>query len=139
VPVGRALLAKRLPQILEDADNMLSVRLRRLLQRLRSRLRSLDTEVNELTELLRENAVESELCRRAITVPGVGPIVSTALVAAVNNARAFARGRDMAAWLGLVPRRKSTGARLHWGASASAATHTLDSCSFRGRRLYTPI
>lgn len=60
VPIGRALLAKRLPQILEDAENALSVRLRALLQRLRSRWRSLDVEVEELTRLLSEHAAESE-------------------------------------------------------------------------------
>jgi transposase len=102
VPIGRALFARRLPEVLADAENALSVRLRSLLQRLRARWLLIDVEIVEMTALLTEHAEESELCRRAITVPGVGPIVSTALVAAVNNARVFAHGRDMAAWLGLI-------------------------------------
>jgi transposase len=138
VPVGRALLAKRLPQILEDADNNLSVRLRALLQRLRSRWRSLDVEVDELTTLLHGHAAESELCRRAITVPGVGPIVSTALVAAVNNARVFARSRDMAAWLGLVPRQYSTGGKTTLGRISKRGNAYLRQLFIQGAQaLYT--
>ena len=138
VPIGRALLAKRLPQILEDAENALSVRLRALLQRLRSRWRSLDVEVEELTTLLSEHAAESELCRRAITVPGVGPIVSTALVAAVNNARVFARGRDMAAWLGLVPRQHSTGGKTTLGRISKRGNAYLRQLFIQGAQaLYT--
>ena len=138
VPIGRAPLAKRLPQILEDADNNLSVRLRALLQRLRSRWRSLDVEVEELTTLLHGHAAESELCRRAITVPGVGPIVSTALVAAVNNARVFARGRDMAAWLGLVPRQHSTGGKTTLGRISKRGNAYLRQLFIQGAQaLYT--
>ncbi len=138
IPIGRALLARRLPEILEDAENTLSVRLRALLQRLRSRWRSLDVEIAELTALLTEHAAESELCRRAITVPGVGPIVSTALVAAVNDAHAFARGRDMAAWLGLVPRQHSTGGKTTLGRISKRGNAYLRQLFIQGAQaLYT--
>lgn len=115
IPIGRVVFAKRLPDILEDAENELSVRMRALLKRLRARWLRLDVEIDEVTTLLIEHVKESELCRRAITVPGVGPIVSTAVIAAVGNARAFRRGRDMAAWLGLVPRQHSTGGKTTLG------------------------
>jgi len=115
IATGRALFARRLPAILEDADNGLSIRLRALLDTLRHRWRTLDSEIQTMTDLLNEQARRSELCVRASTVPGVGPIVSTALVAAVGNARAFGRGRDMAAWLGLVPRQYSTGGKSTLG------------------------
>jgi len=138
IPIGRALLARRLPEILEDAENTLSVRLRALLQRLRSRWRSLDVEIAELTALLTEHAAESELCRRAITVPGVGPIVSTALVAAVNDAHAFARGRDMAAWLGLVPRQHATGGQTTLGRISKRGNAYLRQLFIQGAQaLYT--
>lgn len=55
------------------------------------------------------------LCRRAMTVPGIGPMIATAVVAAVGNGHMFARGRDMAAWLGLVPRQYSTGGKATLG------------------------
>jgi transposase len=50
-----------------------------------------------------------EACRRLIEIPGIGATIATALVAAVGRGRAFEAGRDMAAWLGLVPRQRSTG------------------------------
>lgn len=115
IPVGRNLFARRLPYILEDAENSLSIRLRALLSKLRNRWLALDTEIDEMTALLREYARDSALCERVSTVPGVGPIVSTALIAAVGNASAFKRGRDLSAWLGLVPRQYSTGGKSNLG------------------------
>jgi transposase len=115
VPVGRVKFEKAMPNILEDAENGLSVRMRDLLRRLRERWRALDIEVDEVTELLRTIGSQSELCQRALTVPGIGPIISTAVVAAVGNAQMFRRGRDMAAWLGLVPRQHSTGGKSTLG------------------------
>jgi transposase len=115
VPVGRTKFACLLPQALEDAKDDLSPGLRQLLERLRNRWRALDVEIQEVTALLRSAASQSDLCRRVSTVPGIGPIVSTAIVAAVGNARAFRKGRDMAAWLGLVPRQYSTGGKSKLG------------------------
>jgi transposase len=53
----------------------------------------------------------NELCKRLTGIPGIGPIISSALVAAVGNAAAFRTGRDMASWLGLVPRQRSSGGK----------------------------
>ena len=111
IPVGRALFARRLPAIFEDAENGLSSQLVALLHRLRQRWLALDVEIDEATRDLTEWAEQSELCRRAATVPGIGPMISTAVVAAVGNGRMFARGRDMSAWLGLVPSQYSTGGK----------------------------
>ncbi len=115
VAVGRELFARRMPGILEEAENGLSVGMRGLLHRLRVRWLALDVEIEEVTLLLKQAASRSELCQRAVTIPGIGPIVSTAVVAAVGNARMFRRGRDMAAWLGLVPRQNSTGGKSNLG------------------------
>lgn len=115
VPVGRIIFAKRIGEILEDAENGMSVRLRELLYRLRQRWLRLDEDIAEMTAMVTTVADASELCRRVSTVPGVGPIVSTAMVAAVGNARMFRRGRDMSAWLGLVPRQYSTGGKATLG------------------------
>lgn len=94
VPVGRIIFAKRIGEILEDAENSLSVRLRELLYRLRERWLRLDQDIADITAMVTAVADTSELCRRVSTVPGIGPIVSTAMVAAVGNARMFRRGRD---------------------------------------------
>jgi transposase len=86
IPLGRALFARRLPGIFEDAENGLSPRIVGLLHRLRQRWLTLDTEIEEVTRDLTASAADSELCRRAATCPGIGPIISTAVVAAVGNA-----------------------------------------------------
>ena len=111
IPVGRAAFVHRLPTIFADAEQRLSPRLVLLLHRLRQRWLALDVEIAQATRDLTEWAEQSPLCRRAATVPGIGPMIATAVVAAVGDGRMFARGRDMAAWLGLVPRQHSTGGK----------------------------
>ena len=56
-------------------------------------------------------AAGHEAARRLMTIPGIGPITATALIAAVGDARQFRKARDLAAWLGLVPRQSSTGGK----------------------------
>ena len=115
VPVGRARFARQLPAIFEDADNGLSPRLLAVVHRLRQRWLAIDVEIEQVTRELTTWAEQSPLCRRAMTVPGIGPMIATAVVAAVGNGHMFARGRDMAAWLGLVPRQYSTGGNATLG------------------------
>jgi transposase len=116
IPVGRAAFVSRMPAVFADAEQRLSARLLLLIHRLRQRWLALDGEIVQATRDLTEWAEQSPLCRRAETVPGIGPVIATALVAAVGDARMFARGRDMAAWLGLVPRQHSTGGKPTLGA-----------------------
>ncbi len=106
-----AALRKAVPDILEDADNDLTPMFRGLLcglweemLRLDERIAAYDREIKHLSE-------QSEACKRLMTIPGVGPMVSTALLAAVADGKAFRSGREMAAWLGLVPRQHSTGGK----------------------------
>jgi transposase len=115
IPLGRAVFARRLPEIFEDAENGLSSRVISLLHRLRRRWLALDVEIEEATRELTVWAEQSALCRRAATVPGIGPIIATAVVAAVGDGRMFAGGRNMAAWLGLVPRQYTTGGKPSLG------------------------
>jgi transposase len=139
IPVGRVKFEKAMPDILEDAENGLSVRMRDLLRRLRERWRALDIEVDEVTALLRTIGNQSELCRRALTVPGIGPIISTAVVAAVGNAQMFRRGRDMAAWLGLVPVSTPQAENQLSAASASEVTCICENSSSKARRFCCSI
>jgi transposase len=110
-PRGRETFARRWSQILATASEQLSPRLLVLIQRLREHWVTLDSQIAEATQELTAWADASPLCQRVATVPGVGPMIATALVSAVGDARMFARGRDMAAWLGLVPRQHSTGGK----------------------------
>ena len=111
VAIGRSKLLRELPEILEDGDNGISPVMRDLLCQLQTRLRRIQEEIDELTTQIESIASHDERCRRLCTIPGVGPMVATALVAAVGNGANFRRSRDMAAWIGLVPRQHSTGGR----------------------------
>ena len=108
---GRRVLKRELPQILEEPENGLSDRMRGVIHRMAAHWSSLEAAVDECTADLELIARRNDLCRRLATVPGIGPLGATALVAAVGNAAAFKRGRELAAWLGLVPKQHSTGGK----------------------------
>jgi transposase len=115
VPLGRALFAHRLPATFAEAEQRLSPRLAGVLHRLRQRWLALDVEIADASRDLTAWADHSALCQRVVTVPGIGPLIATATVAAIGNGRMFARGRDMAAWLGIVPGQYSTGGKPRLG------------------------
>ncbi|MFQ5488856.1 MAG: IS110 family transposase, partial [Gammaproteobacteria bacterium] len=111
VPQGLARLRKRLPEILEDAENGLTAGFRETLFDLYQELRRLDEWVAGYDARIKALSAQNEACRLLMTIPGIGPLIATALVAAVGDASVFRNGREMAAWLGLVPRQHSTGGK----------------------------
>ena len=111
VRTGRVALAKALPDILEDADQPLSDRVRALVYSLREHWLFLDEQIKSVSGDLERIAKSRDDCRRLLTVPGVGPLVATALVASIGSGKQFSRGRELSAWLGLVPREHSTGGK----------------------------
>jgi transposase len=111
VPQGRGHLEAALPTILEDIERKLSGLLRSLLKQLKQELEQLALQLEEADRLIQQIAQENETCQRLDAIPGIGPITATALLAAIGNGAAFHKGRDFAAWVGLVPREHSTGAR----------------------------
>ena len=104
-------LRKKLPEVIEDAEQNLSSRLRWLLERLWLEWKQVDHDVQAITEEIERISEENALCRRLRQIPGFGPLVASATVAAIGNGAAFRRGRDFAAWLGVVPRQYSTGGK----------------------------
>jgi len=72
---------------------------------------NLDKHVGLYDQQIKVLSEQSAACQRLMTIPGVGPMVATALVASVSDGKAFKNGREMAAWLGLVPRQHSTGGK----------------------------
>jgi len=110
-PVGRRALGERLPAVLENPAADLSPRFCGLVHHLREEWRQLDRTIHEADLEIQAVATDDELCQRLTQVPGIGPLTATALVAAVGNGTAFTQGRDLAAWIGLVPRQHSTGGR----------------------------
>jgi len=111
IPQGMSPLAKRIPEILEDGENGLTGSFRQLLQRLMEHLKELDRQVGELEREIQVWHRENEASCKLAKVPGIGPITASALVASVGDAKNFANGRQMAAWLGLVPRQHSSGGK----------------------------
>jgi transposase len=111
IAVGPAHLKRQIPSILEDADNLLSPRMRALLVELRDEWEKLETQIEEIDREFSQAVKQEENCRRLLTIPGIGPLTATALTAAIGNATAFHKSRDLAAWLGLVPRQHSTGGK----------------------------
>jgi len=108
---GPMNLWKEMPLLLEDAEQSLTPSLRRLLDHLWQEWQYVDEQIDRLADEIEAVAESDAACRRLRKIPGVGPLVSTATVAAVGNGAAFQRGRDFAAWLGLVPKQHSTGGK----------------------------
>jgi transposase len=111
VAQGPKILQRRLPEILADDDNGLSPRLRRLVEDMATEHRELDKRIAEIDAEFETISRKDDACQRLREVPGIGPLISTAMVAAVGNGAAFTKGRDLAAWLGLTPREHTTGGR----------------------------
>jgi transposase len=110
-PAKPIRLRENLPSVIEDAERNLTPRLRWLLQQMWREWRQLEADVETISDQLETISQQDGLCRQLRQVPGFGPLVATATVAAIGNGAAFRRGRDFAAWLGIVPRQHSTGGR----------------------------
>ena len=108
-------LRHALPDILGQRTDALSPRMVRILEDLAQDWRRLDERIEAVTSEIETLAKNTGACRHLMTVPGIGPIISSAVVAAIGNGTAFRRGRDFAAWLGLVPKQMSTGDRTILG------------------------
>ena len=111
IPQGRRKLEDHLRTLLEGQEAILSPRVWSLLNDMQAEWRALDSRIEALTDEFAAQAKTDEAARRLATIPGIGVLNATALVAAVGNAATFARGRDLAAWLGLVPRQMTTGGK----------------------------
>jgi transposase len=111
IPQGRCKLERHLPEILSNESNGLGPRLRRLIEDMREEWRSIDRRIKGFNDELAQRARNEEAAERLTRVPGIGVLTATALIAAVGNARTFTCGRDLAAWLGLVPRQATTGGK----------------------------
>lgn len=111
VRAGASALRKSLFEILRNREDEISPRMAELIVGLYEDWLWLDERIETLTGEIDKVAREEPNCRLLMSVPGVGPIISTAMIAAIGDGEAFDRGRDFGAWLGLVPRQYSTGGR----------------------------
>ncbi|PKO72199.1 MAG: IS110 family transposase [Betaproteobacteria bacterium HGW-Betaproteobacteria-14] len=111
LPQGIGHIAQRVPAIIEDGQNDLPGSFRLLIQRLLDHMKELGRQIGELAAEIqlwhRQNAASQKLA----AIPGLGPLTATAIVASIGDARNFKNGRQLAAWLGIVPRQHSTGGK----------------------------
>ena len=112
---GQRFLRAELPRILATPPDVLSPRMVRVIEDLAGDWRRLDERIEGLSGEIEAIARQESGCERLMSVPGIGPIISSAMVAAIGAGDAFSKGRDFAAWLGLVPRQMSTGDRTILG------------------------
>lgn len=108
---GRNHLEQALPRILEDAELKLSGMFRTLLAQLKVELEQLGARIEQMDEEIQREAHENEACQRLTAIPGVGPVTATALIGAIGNGSTFRKGRDLSAWMGIVPGEYSTGGK----------------------------
>jgi transposase len=112
---GLRFLRQSLPDLLANRAEMLTPRMLNMVKDLTCDLHHLDQRIDDVTGEIETVARDDEACQRLMTVPGIGPIIASAMVATIGDGSAFRRGRDFGAWLGLVPRQISTGDRTILG------------------------
>ncbi|TAI67089.1 IS110 family transposase [Bradyrhizobium sp. Leo170] len=112
---GPHSLRSELPGILATRADVLSPRMLRIIEDLAGDWRRLDARIEGLSGEIETLARQDNACERLMTVPGIGPLISSAMVAAIGTGDVFSKGRDFGAWLGLVPKQISTGDRTILG------------------------
>jgi transposase len=108
---GRNHLHNAMPGLLAKAEEKFSGRMFRLLKLIVDEWKEIEADITQLDQEIEQIAKDDLSCQRLLKVPGVGPLTATAIVAAIGNGAAFTKGRQFAAWLGLVPRQVSTGGK----------------------------
>ena len=124
VPQGAANAAK-LIAIIEDPECDLPADAIPTLKVLVAALTRLEAEIGKLDTEIARRAKENELARRLMTVPGIGPLIATAIATLAPPPKTFRKARDFAAWLGLTPRQHSTGGKQRLGATTKMGERSL--------------
>lgn len=114
-PKSPIRLREAIPAVLENVEENLTPRMRSLIAMMWNEWKGLELQITELNDEVERIASSDAACQRLRQIPGIGPLVATAIVASIGNGAAFHKGREFAAWMGLVPRQHSTGgkARLY--------------------------
>lgn len=124
-PIGRMGL-DRLFAIITDSDDLrIPADARACLQMLMAQLAVVKEQILENDRRLRESARKTEVGRRLMEIPGIGPLLASAFVASVADPSVFKTGRDLAAWIGLVPKQNSSGGKERLGGISRAGNSYL--------------
>ncbi len=124
-PVGRMGVEHLLGVIADREDRRIPADARVCLEMLAAQLAVVKQQILENDRRIRESARESELGRRLMDIPGVGPLLASAFVASIADPRIFRTGRDFAAWIGLVPKQNSSGGKERLGGISRAGNRYL--------------
>lgn len=131
---GKAAFAREVPRVLEDAENELTPGMRELVHRQWLRYQALVEELRWYDRQLHVQVQADPVCQRLMTVPGIGPVVSSVLRGHLGDGTSFRRGRDISASLGLVPRQCTTGGRVQLGGISKRGDSYLRSLLIHGAR-----
>jgi transposase len=126
-----------MPEVLENANENLTPRMRNLVAMLWSEWKDLELQIVEMNDESGTDRLERCSLLRLRQIPGIGPLVATAIVASIGNGAAFHKGREFATWMGLVPKQHSTGGKAKlYGISKRGqqlSAQDPDAWSSRGR------
>jgi transposase len=134
MPKGRYPAQHHIPDILEDAGNGLPSLARRLLHDVWQRIQQLNQQILAYDREIETLAKHSATVQRLMTIPGIGAITATALVASIGAPQQFHNGRQLAAWLGLTPRQYSTGGKTRLGRISKQGDKYLRTLLIHGTR-----
>lgn len=131
---GVAACRRLLAEVLEDGENELPGLMRRILFQLSEELSQRDHEIAELDEAIKQQCKADERIQRLLEIEGIGPISASAVVAAVGEARQFTSGRELSAWVGLVPNQHSSGGKERLGGISKRGDTYLRTLLIHGAR-----
>ncbi len=133
-PIGLRRLISAVPAALEDSDNGLSAIARTMLSQSLHRLNEMDQLIKDLTSQIGQLCKQLPSYGALQSIPGMGPLVSAALISEIGDGRQFKNGRQMAAWLGLVTRQYSSGGKLVLGSFTTHRNNDLRVLLVHGAR-----
>ncbi len=134
LPRGITHLGERLSEILDDGANALTQTTRSLLRKLQAKIRTLTDEIEDLDRELKSLSQADKTSRLLQTQPGFGPVISAAMIAVIGHPARFKNGRDMSAYLGLVPSQHTSGDKIRLGKITKRGDSGLRSLLVEGAR-----
>src|ERR1700755_2333821 len=127
-------LREAIPDVLENANENLTPRMRNLVAMLWSEWKDLELQIVEMNDEVERIASSDDACRRLRQIPGIGPLVANAMVASIGNGAAFHKGREFAAWMGLLPKQHSTGGKARLSGISKRGNRYLRKILVHGAR-----
>lgn len=133
IPIGINRI-RSLPEILDENKNKISTIARNIFNQLHEQFKRYDEQVLFYSKVIETQVQQNELCREIMNIEGIGPLTASAIVASIGDASGFKNGREVAAWIGLVPKQFSSGNRIKLGGITKRGDKYLRSLLIHGAR-----